>query len=213
VNYGLVTVTILNALTVVAFVMLPSCRSVYAQRSGERPAHDTVRELSRIDLNRAAELQILSPNKTNLVRQAIQKQISDDFRDLQALNNKMMADAWARPELDYKHISGMVGQISRKAARLRSNLGLPQSKEQREAKATVEIASPNDFRKELLLLDQSVMKFVTNPIFQKTNVVELDLANRASRDLNTVVDLSNTLKKVGEKLSKTVKAKAQRAKS
>lgn len=208
-NYGRFTATILKALTVVAFVMLPGCRSVYAQRSGERPAHETVRALSRIDLNRAAELQISTPNKTNLVRQAIQKQISEDFRDLQALNNKMMADAWARPELDYKYISGMVGQISRKAARLRSTLGLPQSNEERETKATLEIASAKEFRRELLLLDQSVMKFVTNPIFQKTNVVELDLANRASRDLNAVVNLSNTLKKVGEKL----KGKAQRAKS
>lgn len=163
-----------------------------------------MRELSRIDTNRALELQILSPIKTNSVKLAIQKQINDDFRDLQTLNNRMMGDAWARPELDYKYISEMVGQISRKAARLRSNLGLPKSKQELENKPAqaTEISSATEFRKELLTLDRWVMNFVTNPIFRKTSVVNLDLANQASRDLNAVVELSNRLKKVGETLRK-----------
>lgn len=177
--------------------------SVYAQRPAGGAA-DTVRELSRIDMNRAVELQILLPNKSNAVRQAIQKQISDDFRDLQALNNKMMAETWARPELDYKYISGMAGQISKKAARLRSNLGLPRSKGKPETKSVPEISSSTDFRNDLLTLDRSVMGFVTNPIFQNLNVVELNRANQASRDLNAVVELSKKLKRIGEKLSKTV---------
>ena len=184
----------------VFFLFLGFC-SVYAQRPAGGAA-DTVRELSRIDMNRAVELQILPPNKSNAVREAIQKQISDDFRDLQALNNKLMADAWARPELDYKYISGMAGQISKKAARLRSNLGLPRSKDKPEKKSVVEIASAMDFRKELLTLDRTVMSFVTNPIFLKANIVELNRANQASRDLNAVVDLSDMLKKAGERLSK-----------
>src|SRR5688572_8552125 len=91
----------------------------------QRPnARDTVVELSRIDMNRATELQILGPNKNSVVKEAIKKQISDDFKSLQALNNKMMADTWAQPELDFKYVSGMVGQIARKAERLKSNLGL-----------------------------------------------------------------------------------------
>ena len=174
---------------------------VYSQRPGAGSAHDTVRELSRIDMNRAVELQLLSRNNKNAVKEAVKKQISEDFRDLQALNNKMMADAWSQRKLDYKDISGMVGQIHKRAARLRTNLGLPQSNEKTEA--TVEISTEKDFRQELLKLDQSVMSFVTNPIFQQTNVVELDLANKAIRDLNAVVDLSARLKKVGEKMRKT----------
>lgn len=179
--------------------------NVHAQNPDTRAA-DTVRELSRIDTNRALELQILSPNKTNAVKLAIQKQINDDFRDLQTLNNKMMGDAWARPELDYKYISEMVGQISRRAARLRSNLGLPKSEEDRKNKPAQakEISSASEFRKELLTLDRWVMNFVTNPIFRKT-VVNLDLANQASRDLNAVVELSSRLKKAGETLQKKAK--------
>ena len=197
---------IIQRFKIVGFVVLLCCANVGAQRTSAR---DTVVELSRIDTNRALELQIMSPGKSNAVKQALLKQVSDDFRDLQSLHNKMMADSWARPELDYKYISGMVGQIARKAERLKSNLALPEVKQEHETKKpTSEIATAQNFRTEMLSLDRSVVGFVTNPIFQKTNVVELKLANQASHDLLTVIELSKRLKKMSE----TLMRKEQRAK-
>ena len=46
------------------------------------------------------------------------------------------------------------------------------------------------------------MSFVTNPIFQKTNVMDLRLANQAKSDLEAVISMSNKLKKVSAKLGK-----------
>jgi len=170
---------------------------------GQRSARDTVEQLSRIDTNRAFDLQIIKGQKNNAIRQAIQKRVVEDFRALQSVNNRMMADAWASSELDYRYISDMIGQISKKAARLKSNLALPESEENQNANAPeTEIASAKDFKAELLLLDSSVMRFVTNPIFQKTNVVELKLANQASKDLETIINLSKRLKKAGSRLDK-----------
>ena len=170
---------------------------------GQRPSRDTVEQLSRIDTNRAFDLQIIKGQKNNAIRQAIQKQVVEDFRALQSVNNRMMADAWASSELDYRYISDMIGQISKKATRLKSNLALPESEENQNANAPeTEIASAKDFKAELLLLDRSVMRFVTNPIFQKTNVVELKLANQASKDLETIINISKRLKKAGSRLDK-----------
>jgi hypothetical protein len=184
---------------ILLFLLCLDCEGVCGQRPNAR---DTVVELSRVDMNRAVELQIFGPNKNNAVKEAIKKQISDDFRALQALNNKMMSDTWARRDLDYKYVSGMVAQIAKKAERLKSNLGLPQqNNEQKKMKGRAEISSVQDFKTELLALDRSVMSFVTNPIFQKTSVVELKMANQASRDLSTVIHLSKRLKKIGEKLA------------
>jgi hypothetical protein len=136
------------------FVVCLDCEGVCGQRSNAR---DTVVELSRVDMNRAVDLQILGPNKNNAVKEAIKKQIGDDFRALQALNNKMMADTWARPKLDYKYVSGMVAQIAKKAERLKSNLGLPhQEDEQGNRKGGAEISSAQDFKTELLALDRCV---------------------------------------------------------
>jgi hypothetical protein len=177
--------------------------SAHAQRPGERPARDITDALTRIDLNRAADLQIITAKKNSAVREAIEKQIREDFRDLQFLHNKMMASAWAKPELDHKHLSEMIGQISKKASRLKSNLGLPQLKNDEVAtKRSSEISSPDQFRAELLLLDRSVVSFVQNPIFQKSSVIEVSLANKASKDLEMVIGVSTQLKKMSERLRK-----------
>ncbi|HSE31552.1 MAG TPA: hypothetical protein VLA93_08230, partial [Pyrinomonadaceae bacterium] len=184
----------IGVLTVILFAV----GIVDAQRPGERPLRDIVSELSRIDTNRAVDLQKIKPNGPNAVRLAIQKQISDDFRDLQALNNQMMATAWSQPEVDYKYIARMVGEIGKKATRLKSNLGLPKSEEKKEEplKPSEGISNTQELKAELLLLDKSVMSFVNNPIFKKTSVIELGQANQATRDLDAVIERSSTLKKV-----------------
>jgi hypothetical protein len=176
--------------------------SAKAQRPGERPVRDVVQELSRIDTNRAVDLQKIKANSPNEVRQAIQKQITNDFKELQSLNNKMMATAWEQPTLDYKYISRMTGEIAKKATRLRSNLALPKSEEKEAVQPSEEISTKEAFKAELLSLDRSVMSFVTNPIFQKTNVMDLRLANQATSDLEAVISRSNKLKRVSAKLGK-----------
>jgi hypothetical protein len=52
-----------------------------------------------------------------------------------------------------------------------------------------------------------MLGFVTNPIFQKASVIELNLANKASKDLEAVIGVSNELKKVSERLRKVEKDK------
>ncbi|HEY8225218.1 MAG TPA: hypothetical protein VIG25_08090 [Pyrinomonadaceae bacterium] len=198
--------TYLTYRTYFVFLILFAVTStVSAQRPGERPTRDTTDRLSRIDTNRAADLQIIKGEKNDGIIQAILKQINEDFRGLQSVNNKMMADTSASAEIDYKFVSVMISQIAKKATRLKQNLALPKSEDIKVTKEPEkEIATEKDFKAELLLLDSSVMRFVTNPIFQQTNVVELKLANQASSDLETIINLSKRLKK-GSRLTKTAK--------
>ena len=180
--------------------------SVYSLPRVDQSPRDTADRLSRIDTNRAADLQIIKGPPNPAVRQAIQKQIIEDFRALQSVNNRMMADAWKNPSLDYKYISGMVSEIARKADRLKSNLALPESDKPKDAEAPqTEIATAKDYKAQLLLLDTSVMRFVMNPIFQKPNVVNVKLANQASEDLENIINLSKRLKKAGSRLNKLAK--------
>ena len=161
---------------------------------------DVIDELSRIDTGRALDLQKIKGSNRNEVREAIAKQVVEDFREMQALNNKMMATAWSQSEVDYKYISKMVGEIGKRAARLRTNLLLPKIEEKTEpTQPSPEIANTEALKAELLLMDKSLMRFVNNPIFQKTSVIDVELANRATRDLTAVIEMSNKLKKVGAK--------------
>ncbi|HEX7296992.1 MAG TPA: hypothetical protein VF251_14655, partial [Pyrinomonadaceae bacterium] len=117
------------------------------------------------------------------------------------LNNKMMATAWSQSMVDYRYISKMVGEIGKRAARLKVNLLLPKIEEKTEpTQPSQEIANSEALKAELLLMDKSLMRFVNNPIFQQTSVIDLELANRATRDLNAVILMSNKLKKVSDKL-------------
>jgi len=136
-------------------------------------------------------------------RRAVLKQISEDFREMQSLNNKMMAEAWAREELDYRYISDMVSQIRGRATRLKSNLYLPEPEGGETKQINTEISSTKEFRAGLLHLDRLILNFATNPLFQKSNVVEVDSANRASRDLLAVIEESGRLKKIAGRLSKS----------
>lgn len=171
-------------------------------------ARDTVERLSRIDTNRAADLQIIRGNQNNAVRQAILKQISQDFRDLQSVNNSMMAEAWSEATLDYRNLSKMIRELQKKASRLKSNLALPRSSDEAEKPVSkVDISTEKELRVELLTLDRFVMRFVRNPIFRSTNVIELEAATQASRDLEQIIKRCSVVKKASSQLQKSAKSK------
>jgi hypothetical protein len=108
----------------------------------------------------------------------------------------------------------MVSRIRGKATRLKTNLNLPNPSGLEEAvpdpkaadpKAAAEptISNAREFRKALLLLDQTVMRFVTNPLFQTPNTIEVSLAAKARKDLEAVIALTADLKKTASRLQKS----------
>ncbi len=143
---------------------------------------------------------------------------------MQALNNRMMATAWATETLDYSFVSDMVSRIRGKATRLKTNLNLPGPNDPEEAAPDPNVAEPKaadpkvgdpkaasdpvvhnakEFRDALLVLDQTIMRFVTNPLFQTPNTIEVNLATKARKDLETVISLTADLKKTAARLQKT----------
>jgi len=177
--------------------------STQAQRPGSQPARDMVRAISQKEMDQLLFLKPILAPKDDPARRVVLKQISEDFKDLQGLNNNMMAKAWSKPELDYRYISDMVSQIRGKASRLKSNLALPETEDNKSKQADDNFANAEKFRSALLQLDRHIMSFATNPLFQKPEVIEVDLANRASRDLAAVLELSGKLKRTAVKLGKT----------
>jgi hypothetical protein len=134
--------------------------------------------------------------------QLLLQQVREDFKNLQGLNNKMMAEAWSQPELDYRYISEMISQIRGKAIRLQSKLQLPKPETDQAKLSEDALSDTAKFKTALLQLDKHIMSFATNPLFQKPDVFKVDLAQRASRDLAAAIELSGTLKRVAGKLVK-----------
>jgi len=194
-------------LLVLSLIILSACTvTTQAQRPGtSQSARDIVRAIGQKEMDRLLFLKPILAPRDDPARRIVLKQINEDFKDLQGLNNKMMAEAWSRPELDYRYISDMVSQIRGKATRLKSNLALPEAEDDQTKQPDANFSNTEKFRAALLQLDRHIMRFATNPLFQKPNVVDVDLANQASRDLTAVVEMSGKLKGVASRLSKSAK--------
>jgi hypothetical protein len=158
--------------------------------------NETFRELMKAERETAAG----SPASSDSGRHALMKQLRDDFKSIQDVNNKMMAAVWEREEPDYGRVSEMISEINARATRLKSNLSLPERDGPKQERKGLIISSRKEFRSALLIMDRSIMSFVNNPIFQNPNVVEVDQATQASQDLGHVIALSATLRKISANL-------------
>jgi hypothetical protein len=192
------TLWLIGIVLIPAFVVTAS-----AQRGSSGPPNpdatrrtindETFRELMKME----REHRNLAGDNSEVMR-ALVKQTSDDFKALQNINNKMMAHVYATEAIDYDRTSAAIAQINTKATRLKNNLSLPNPKDVKSKDLTV--SGAKEFKAALLLMDRSIMSFVTNPIFQKPNVIEVESATRASQDLADIITLSTTLKKIADNL-------------
>ena len=134
-------------------------------------------------------------------------QISEDYRQIQLVNNGL-ARAQTSGKLDAKGVDKSVAEIRRRAARLRENMALPEP----EKKATTKPARPAGATERvdhlLITLDNLVMAFVTNPLFEQGKVVDVKMSMKARADLEEIIEVSDRIAKAGEK-SKVAAQKTQ----
>ena len=160
-------------------------------------ANDTFREL----MKRERETLAGPTPRSEAERFAALKQVREDFRTIQDVNNKMMSQAWARENIDYEQTSNMLSEINDRAVRLKSNLALPQPDKVQHK--TLSANGAKEFKSALLLMDRSLMNFVNNPVFRERNVVEVNLATQATKDLDDVIVYSANLKKIAANLKRS----------
>jgi hypothetical protein len=176
-----------------------------AQRPGmpsqPNPLRDQVLTINRQEMDRLLLLKPIPSLSDKPARQLLLKQIREDFRDLQNLNNRMMSEAWAREALDYGFVADMISQIRKTANRLKVNLNLPKPGEVNNGRRSYP-SNHKDFRASLLIFDKTIMRFVTNPVFQNANTIDVIQATRARQDLETVIELAFCLRKVASTFGK-----------
>ena len=195
----------MSQLTRFQSVLLPLAIAVSftcVQGQGRGINAERARAIERAEMDRLLLWAVPKDKESESVRLSRFKKIKDDFRDLQSLNNKMMADAWMQEALDYSAIADMVSKIRGKANDLKEGLSLPESENPETALKMSAVTTVRQFREQLLLLDKTLMRFVTNPVFQAANIVDVELAKKASNDLDQVISLTFDLKQNAQKLRK-----------
>ena len=138
---------------------------------------------------------------------AVMEQTIQDFDRIQAIDREFMIALMANKVLDNKTLAEMTAEIRKRAKRLKDNMQLPppdDDDKEKDHKKWDEIGQAQ-MKAALLALDERIGSFVTNPMFQTSNWLDVPLGKKASRDLESIIELSGSIKKSAERLSKPSK--------
>jgi hypothetical protein len=163
-------------------------------------------ERDRNLLEREAQLTMVERGGKREVKrepQLLLSQINEDFGRLQAVNNEVKLKISKEATFDFKAISDAAAEIKKRSIRLRTNLVFPDS-ESKDAREKPSVLEPDSgqLKVSLQTLDRVIKSFVTNPVFTAAGVINAQQAAAAKGDLNTIIDLSDKIKKCADKLNK-----------
>ena len=130
--------------------------------------------------------------------QATVAQVKEDFKHLQTIYNQLVGALTAKKPLDHAFVSESLAGINECSTRLKNNLALPQAEDKIKEKSPS--TEEPQLQTSLTILLNHISSFVTNPIFQSSGVLDVELSTKASRDLQEIIHHSNTIRKRTEKL-------------
>jgi len=110
----------------------------------------------------------------------------------------------ANEALDYHFVSDATGEIKKRAGRLQSTLMLKTEDgyQNQEKRAKFDDTQVKDA---LIALCRHIESFVSNPIIENPGTVDPRQSARADSDLSNIVELSTSIRKSAERLSKAAK--------
>jgi hypothetical protein len=123
-------------------------------------------------------------------------QVRHDFEGLQSAYNKIVLAMASKEHPDLDSILDSVNEVKKCAARLRTNLALPKAGDEEEEKARGEAGAP-PVEESLLKLRKHIYSFVTNPLFDSTPGLNVEQAEKAARDLEMILELSEEIRRSG----------------
>lgn len=131
--------------------------------------------------------------------QMILAEVNEDFDRLRAIDEELKTGLKSENALDYKHIAESSAEVKKRATRLKTNLALPAPKDMKREKMQEPGA---DLKPSVVMLESLINSFITNPIFSDSGGLDAKLAGKAKLDLDSIIDLSDKLRKSAEKMSK-----------
>lgn len=187
---------------VISGILIFSFNALVAAQS--KPQSDEAKAIMR-DSNRREMDQLLlrKPITTvedNSTRLAKLKQVNEDFRNLQILNNEV--PGCLSEQVNYFCASRTVSAINSRAKRLKTNLQLPFDQAGSVKEEWKAISTADDLRSGFRQLEKLIEGFVNNPTFRESRVVDVEEAKRAAHDLVKIVELSKGLVKASTNLER-----------
>jgi hypothetical protein len=171
--------------------------AAHAQGSKNMPTRDL--SGSERDLS-ALERESSGPKRD---AKTVLAEINADFERLRAINEGLrQANSPAGP-LDYKTLSLKSAEVKKHATRLRTNLtGLP--KPEKEEKRQKESVPLDDVQMKALInsFGELMSAFLNNPVFSDMGTLDTQLALKARRDLDGLIEMCEVVRKGADQLGR-----------
>lgn len=192
------TETFANSSAYLAASIFLLCALAAPLRAQRTPDAITERNLEQDLMNREWNLthipdQVNGQFKTEQV--SVFRQVQDDFTNIQVTDNRVMKAVFVEKSLDYKMITAATEEIKKRAVRLRGNLLLPRVTDKGKGRNFQPPTDDVQLKAALLTLDRSVVSFVNNPLFKMSNAIDADKAAQAGRDLQSIIEFSDAIRK------------------
>jgi hypothetical protein len=127
--------------------------------------------------------------------QAMMAQVSEDFQRILTLHNGIVRAITANQSLSDQFISDAAGEIRKRSSRLQISLKLQKPETTTEDRRTELDLKVMQTKDRLLLLCKQIENFITNPIIEKPGTIDAQQLAKARRDLQSIVELSDAIKK------------------
>ncbi len=132
-------------------------------------------------------------------------QINEDFQRMQVIHNEIVRMLHADKGFNYDRLADLTDEMKRRGTRLRSNLALPEPEKTEPQSTHSETIDESHMKKNIVQLHDLIVSFVANPLFKNLGVVSPQDIDKASENLNNIIDTSDEIKREAKTLSKSAK--------
>jgi hypothetical protein len=129
-------------------------------------------------------------------------ELQEDFKRIQAVNLDMVRTLSKGGTLDLKFVANSADEIKKRAARLKTNLVLPESVQKENRLPPESVMNLEQLKRSMLTLGKSVYSFVKSPFFREIDVLNQEEGGKVRNMLDDIIELSERIKKNSENLRK-----------
>ncbi len=192
--------TFLAALVLAQSVLAQQPQSTYRPPvdPAERPK---VRAMMEAINQRARELGLIEvsadADQAAFVRRRRDAQLSEDFEKLHSINVQKIVTQSSAPSLDHKALFDATADLKNRATRIKYNVPLLQVADKGEKIRYDE--DPDHLASMLPELSRLINSFLGSPVFRLSSPNDAALRLKASRDLDGIIKLSETINKIAKR--------------
>jgi hypothetical protein len=176
-------------------------------QQGPRPPGDVDPARARFEDTSKREIQLRGLANTTKPAdpkqlQTLMAQVQQDFERILTLHNQIARAITNDQTLTVDFVSDATAEIRKRATRLQTTLAFlkPDASEQNGDKPKQ--LNDGELKDALVTLCKRIERFITNPVIKTPGTIDAQQSSRARGDLEFIVQLSGSIRKAADSLSK-----------